>query len=47
MAGIITDVSSDIQKLQQLRMEIKNVKKALKQINVKVDIDIVKGWKRS
>lgn len=43
MAGIITDVSSDIQKLQQLRMEIKNVKKALKQINVKVDIDIAKG----
>ncbi len=47
MAGIITDVSSDIQKLQQLRMEIKNVKKALKQINVKVDIDIARGWKRS
>ena len=43
MAGIITDVSSDIQKLQQLRMEIENVKKALKQINVKVDIDIAKG----
>ena len=43
MAGIITDISSDIQKLQQLRMEIENVKKALKQINVKVDIDIAKG----
>ena len=43
MAGIITDVSSDIQKLQQLKAEIEKVKKALKGINVKVDIDIAKG----
>ena len=43
MAGIITDVSSDIQKLQQLKAEIESVKKALKGINVKVDIDIAKG----
>ncbi|WP_130892504.1 hypothetical protein [Paraprevotella xylaniphila] len=43
MAGIIVDVSSDIQKLQKLKMEIEDVKKALKQINVKVDIDIAKG----
>lgn len=43
MAGIITDVSSDIQKLQQLKMEIEKVKHTLKSINVKVDIDIAKG----
>ena len=43
MAGIITDVSSDIKKLQQLKMEIKNIKKALKGINIKVDVDIAKN----
>ena len=43
MAGIFTDVSSDIQKLQQLKAEIESVKKALKSINIKVDIDIAKG----
>lgn len=43
MAGIFANVDSDIQKLQKLKMEIENVKKALKQINVKVDIDIAKG----
>lgn len=43
MAGILTDVSSDIQKLQNLKIEIENVKKALKGINIKVDIDIAKG----
>lgn len=43
MAGIITDVSSDIKKLQQLKTEIENVKKALKSINIKVDVDIAKN----
>lgn len=43
MAGIFTDVSSDIQKLQQLKNEIESVKKALKGINIKVDVDIAKG----
>lgn len=43
MAAIITDVSNDIKKLQQLKAEIESVKKALGGINVKVDIDIAKG----
>lgn len=43
MAGIFTDVSSDIQKLQQLKAEMENVKKTLKSINIKVDVDIAKG----
>lgn len=43
MAGIFSDVSTDIQKLRQLKAEIENVKKALKGINVNVDIDIAKG----
>ena len=30
MAGIFSDVSTDIQKLRQLKAEIENVKKALK-----------------
>lgn len=42
MAGIFSDVSTDIQKLRQLKAEIENVKKALKGINVNVDIDIAK-----
>ena len=43
MASIFSDVSTDIQKLRQLKAEIENVKKALKGINVNVDIDIAKG----
>ena len=43
MAGIFAHVDSDIQKLQRLKQEIENVKKSLKSINVKVDIDIAKG----
>lgn len=45
MAGIFANVDSDIKKLQYLRQEIDNIKKALKGINVKVDIDIAKGLK--
>ena len=36
MAGIFSDVSTDIQKLRQLKAEIENVKKALKGIDVNV-----------
>jgi hypothetical protein len=43
MAGIFSDVSTDIQKLRQLKAEIENVKKALKDIDVNVKIDIAKG----
>ena len=43
MAGIFSDVSTDIQKLRQLKAEIENVKKALKGIDVNVNIDIAKG----
>lgn len=43
MAGIFANVDSDIKKLQRLRNEIDNIKKALKGINVKVDIDIAQG----
>lgn len=43
MAGIFVNVDSDIQKLQKLKQEIENVKKSLKSINVKVDIDIAQG----
>lgn len=43
MAGIFANVDSDITKLRSLKAEIENVKKALKSINVKVDIDIAKG----
>lgn len=43
MAGIFLDVSTDIQKLRQLKAEIENVKKALKGIDVNVKIDIAKG----
>ena len=42
MAGIITNVDSDIQKLSVLKKKIDDVKKALKGIDVKVDIDIAK-----
>lgn len=43
MAGIFSDVSTDIQKLRQLKAEIENVKKALKGIDINVNIDIAKG----
>ena len=43
MAGIFANVESDITKLKQLKEQIDEVKKALKSINVKVDIDIAKG----
>ena len=43
MAGIFANIDSDIQKLQKLKQEIENVKKSLKSINVKVDIDIAQG----
>lgn len=43
MAGIFANIDSDIQKLQRLKQEIENVKKSLKSINVKVDIDIAQG----
>ncbi len=43
MAGIFANVESDITKLKQLKAQIEEVKKALKSIDVKVDIDIAKG----
>lgn len=43
MAGIISNVDGDVQKLRKLKNEIENVKKALKGINITVDIDIAKG----
>lgn len=43
MAGIFSDVSTDIQKLRQLKSEIDKVKQALKSIDVNVNIDIAKG----
>lgn len=43
MAGIFANIDSDIQKLQRLKQEIENVKKSLKSINVKVDINIAQG----
>lgn len=43
MAGIFANVDSDISKLKELKSEIEGIKKALKGINVKVDIDIAKG----
>lgn len=43
MAGIISNVDGDVQKLRKLKNEIENVKKALKDINITVDIDIAKG----
>ena len=43
MAGIFSDVSTDIQKLRQLKAEIENVKKSLKGIDVNVNIDIAEG----
>lgn len=43
MAGIISNVDSDVQKLRKLKNEIEDVKKALMGINITVDIDIAKG----
>lgn len=43
MAGIFTSVDTDIQKLRQLKLEIEAVKKQLKSIDVKVNIDIKEG----
>ena len=43
MAGIISNVDSDVQKLRKLKNEIEEVKKALKGINITVDIDIAKS----
>lgn len=40
MAGIIVDVSSDIQKLQKLKAEIASVKQELKGIDIRVNLDI-------
>lgn len=42
MAGIISNVDSDVQSLRKLKNEIEQVKKALLGINIKVDIDIAK-----
>lgn len=43
MAGIISNVDSDVQKLRKLKNAIEDVKKSLKGINIKVDIDIANG----
>lgn len=42
MAGIITDVKSDIEKLRDLKVAIEEVKKAIKDIDVNVNIHIAK-----
>lgn len=43
MAGIITDFKNDIQRLNEIKRAIVDVKNELKSINVKVDIDITRG----
>lgn len=43
MAGIISNVDKDVQELRKLKNAIEDVKKSLKGINIKVDIDIAKG----
>lgn len=40
MAGIITDISDDIRKLQQIKAEIAGVKNELKGIDIRVNLDI-------
>ena len=40
MAGIITDISEDIQKLQRIKAEIADVKKELKSIDIRVRLDL-------
>lgn len=42
MAGIITDVKSDIQRLKELKSAIDDVKKSIASIDVSVDINIAK-----
>lgn len=42
MAGIFSEIDSDIKKLRQLKEEIEKVKNSLKSINVNVDINIAK-----
>ncbi|WP_106827631.1 coiled-coil domain-containing protein [Parabacteroides pacaensis] len=42
MAGIITDVKSDIEKLKDLKAAIEEVKKAIKDIDVNINIHIAK-----
>ncbi len=44
MAGIITDMSEDIKKLQQVKAEIANVKKELKSIDIRVNLDIKENF---
>ena len=43
MAGIFANIGSDIKKLQSLKNEIREVKKELQSIDVKVNIDIAQG----
>lgn len=43
MAGIFVNVNDDVLNLRKLKAEIENVKKALKGIDVKVDINIKEG----
>lgn len=43
MAGIISNVDKDVQELRKLKNAIEDVKKSLKGINIKVDIDITNG----
>lgn len=43
MAGIISNVDKDVQELRKLKNAIEDVKKSLKGINIKVDIDIAEG----
>ena len=43
MAGIITDFKNDIQRLQDVKKAIADVKNELKSIDIKVDIDTAKG----
>lgn len=42
MAGIITDVNSDIEKLRDLKAAIEDVKKSIESIDISVDINIAK-----
>lgn len=40
MAGIITDISDDIRKLQQIKAEIAGIKKELKGVDIRVRLDL-------
>ena len=44
MAGIIADMSEDIKKLQQVKAEIAGVKKELKSIDIRVNLDIKENF---